>query len=171
MIHLWSNYKMLVRVLTLAAVLQVTLTSAGSTHLRNDAETRGMVTIDGRQYYISDVKMSFGDAMRACRQLGMTLAGLETNEEFASVRDEFWRRDACVQTVGYDTRWTGDKRRIRLSSSNSGEHFSYDKWYIGEPTETSNNQACVYMYNYYTGDAECGVNNYFICEEVSILCE
>ncbi|KAF4518993.1 hypothetical protein B566_EDAN007781 [Ephemera danica] len=137
---------MLVRVLTLVAVLQVTFLSSTvrSDGIYKAIDPKEFVTIGGIRYYFSVILTdSITNAIRSCNDVGASLVSLETQAEYEAVTNY-----------------------ILKEQLGSGKLFGYANWAPGQPSVTDfRTPACVRLWLGQLYDGVCQQSFSFICED------
>ncbi|KAF4524784.1 hypothetical protein B566_EDAN010157 [Ephemera danica] len=129
-------------------------------------DPRDIVLIDGRRYYFSTIEVSVPEAVSVCQEINMTVAGLETIEEFTAVTNYM------KTNLNFGTWWwvSGCRQYTSWIWSNSGQLFAFFQWGPFRPLYSdSHAQVCLALYDTTgdMGDGRCDENNFFICEERS----
>ncbi|KAF4523828.1 hypothetical protein B566_EDAN008063 [Ephemera danica] len=95
---------------------------------------------DGFYYFESNVKANWHGAYEFCRNIGLHLAAVETEEENTLIVD-------YIGTIGYTDYWIGGSD---LATSNvfvwsaTGERLSFTYWHDGEPNDSSGDATIEY---------------------------
>ncbi|KAF4524787.1 hypothetical protein B566_EDAN010160 [Ephemera danica] len=92
-------------------------------------DPKDIAVIDGRLYYFSSIAVTVSEAITVCRELNMTLAGLETQQEFDAVNN--YITSNLATTAHFLT--SGTLQLNMWVWSNVGKPFSYFNWATLEP--------------------------------------
>ncbi|KAF7706736.1 macrophage mannose receptor 1-like [Silurus meridionalis] len=118
-----------------------------------------------RHYYVVEVKATWDDAQKWCRENYSDLATIENEDEMNAVKEllkgkkvKFWI--GLKQNMTY---WNIYKERSWFWSD--GARFNYTYWCYGEPNNDDEKRHCVEVYkgNNTWNDANCEHSNSFIC--------
>ncbi|KAM7343820.1 C-type lectin mosGCTL-7-like [Cochliomyia hominivorax] len=104
----------------------------------------GLTTDIGRNRYVieKDKTVNWFQANHACTLLGMSLASIETEEEFKSIKKYLNDQDITLQNYWLSGSNLADSANAAYTWLSSGNKLDFTKWQTGNPLTTAG--LCIY---------------------------
>ncbi|XP_017768251.1 PREDICTED: C-type lectin 37Db-like [Nicrophorus vespilloides] len=122
-------------------------------------------------YFESDYKASWFNAFVACRNMGMELLSIDSDEEFDKIHE--FVKEKMNYRNGL-TIWTSGvmKQKGQFIWINTGNPVTLSKWWSGTPNNYGGHEFCMHVWlkhkQFLLNDAECQMESYYICESRKI---